>query len=100
MVKPITPQEVVKAKQEEMPDEVIETWNHLIARAWDGHKSTIKLKDAVHELCKLTDDDGGDVPHMWKDIEPIFRKAGWKVKYDGPAYCESYDAIYVFSKGK
>jgi hypothetical protein len=36
----------------------------------------------------------------WLDVESIFRAEGWKVKYDKPAYCETYKAFFVFSRKK
>ena len=33
----------------------------------------------------------------WLDIEPTYRKVGWKVEYDKPAYYESYPATFTFS---
>lgn len=34
----------------------------------------------------------------WMDFEPLFRRAGWRVDYDRPGYCESYEPKFVFSK--
>lgn len=34
----------------------------------------------------------------WMDIEPIYRKSGWRVEYDKPAYNETYPATFTFSK--
>ena len=34
----------------------------------------------------------------WLDVEEAHRAAGWRVEYDKPAYNESYDAFFVFSK--
>lgn len=42
--------------------------------------------EAVNQLIK----------EKWLDIEDHYRKAGWKVTYDKPAYCENYDAYFKF----
>jgi hypothetical protein len=34
----------------------------------------------------------------WLDVEDIFRKAGWKVNYEKPAYNESYPASFKFQQ--
>ena len=32
----------------------------------------------------------------WLDFEDIYRKAGWFVNFDKPAYNETYDAFFEF----
>jgi hypothetical protein len=32
------------------------------------------------------------------DFEPFYEKAGWKVVYDKPGYCESYAANFTFTR--
>ena len=49
------------------------------------------LKYAPEEVTRATIFDNN-----WLDIEPTYRKAGWKVIYDGPAYCENYPATFTF----
>lgn len=41
MVKPITPQEVVDAKQRSIPDIVFDVFNQAIAEAWNGHSAKV-----------------------------------------------------------
>lgn len=43
--------------------------------------------------------DGHDI-NSWVDFEDLYRKQGWKVVYDKPAYCETYKAYFVLSKKK
>jgi hypothetical protein len=33
------------------------------------------------------------------DLEPLYRAAGWRVVHDKPAYNETYDAYFKFTKG-
>lgn len=35
---------------------------------------------------------------QYLDVEDIYRKEGWKVVYDKPAYCETYEPTFTFSK--
>jgi len=32
------------------------------------------------------------------DIEPAYREAGWKVKFESPDYTESFPSYFVFSQ--
>ncbi len=36
----------------------------------------------------------------WLEVEDIYRKAGWKVKYDKPAYSENYPATFKFERSR
>ena len=99
-VKPITPNEIAEKKTEQIPDGVIDAFNELIAQNYRNGSSTVKQKDAVSRIkAKLNLEKDNDIySNNWLDVEPIYRAAGWKVKYDKPAYCESYDAYFVFSR--
>lgn len=105
-VKPIRPAEVVKLKAEIMPDGVIEAFNELIAKNWDGRSATVKQDEALAAvLKKMRAVEPGlkreDVfKRHWLDVEDIFRASGWRVEFDKPGYCENYDAFFVFRPGK
>jgi len=36
----------------------------------------------------------------WLDVEDAYRAQGWNVVYDRPGYCESYEASFIFTRGK
>lgn len=94
-VKPITPRDVADHKQQGLPDHVLETWNRLIAEAFDGSEARILTKTAAAAL--RASGNTNRVPQPWLDIEPIFEKAGWNVTYDQPGYNETYDASFTFT---
>lgn len=97
MVKPITPKEALGKKQEQLPDEVLEAFNELIAANLKDRESTFKATDAVNLIRqKLEIKSDAIYEKGYLDIEQIYRKAGWEVEYDQPAYCESYPATYTF----
>lgn len=95
MVKPITPEEVVSKKEEILPDFVFESFNYLIAQNWKGGSSSFKQDDVVNLIREKM---SGDFDIRWLDVEPVYRRAGWKVEYDKPGYCESYSATFTFRK--
>ncbi len=98
-VKPITPKEAVGLKKELLPDEVLEAFNELIAENIRDGEATFKATDVAARIKKKLQvksiDAVFDKGHM--DVEDIYRKAGWKVEYDRPGYCESYAATYTFT---
>jgi hypothetical protein len=98
----ITPSEIVDKvdKRESIPDEMIGAFNTMIATNWNGRRSAFKQDDVVQlivERCVglITSDDEIFDRH-WLDVEDIYRQAGWTVKYDQPAYCETYPATFEF----
>ncbi|MFA6421911.1 MAG: hypothetical protein WCV92_00700 [Candidatus Buchananbacteria bacterium] len=97
-VAPIKPSDVAKQKQASFPNEVLEAFNQLIAEKFNNGYATIRQDDVVAILVAK----GLNRPEIfkkgWLDVEGIYRKAGWKVAYDKPAYNESYPATFTFSK--
>ncbi len=97
MTKPITPAEVSEKKIEVIPDEVFEAFNELIAENWNGSSSTVLNKEAVKLIKEKIKNKANLVwKDCWLDIEPCYRKAGWKVEYDSPGFNESYESTYEF----
>lgn len=99
MIKPITPAEV----QHIIPDFIIEAVNKLIQEKWDGEEAVIK-QDEIMEIVASDDPDDPRPTHdevydkRWLDFEPLYRKAGWIVDFEKPAYCETFDAYFTFKK--
>lgn len=101
----ITPNEVLELKEGQIPDEVFAAFDELIAKDFNQGYATVmqnevvllalkKLKVAGHR--KMTRQMIFD--NHWLDVEAIYRKRGWKVEYDKPAYNETYEASFKFSK--
>ena len=98
-IKPLRPNQVVKAKAQSFPDGVIKAFNDLIVANWDGRKAVILLGDAVKEIALKMNVERTEVTkNRWLDIEDVFRAAGWNVKYDQPGYNESYAPYFVFTE--
>lgn len=100
-VKPISPDEVIEKKKEEIPDFVIEEFNKVIAEKWDGKRSTVFQDDIVNRIVNrspLLINRRHVYDHHWLDVEDIYRAQGWVVKYDKPHYTENYEAHFIFTK--
>jgi hypothetical protein len=104
VIKPISPDNVVKAKKASLPDEVIESFNELIAKNWNGSYSEFKQDDVIDLILGKMDwpkESRHDLfENNWLDVEPIYEAQGWKVDYDKPGYNEDYSATFNFSKDK
>lgn len=98
---PITPEEVSNKKADLIPGFVFDAFNTLITQNIDANGSSTVFEKEVVELIVQTNpksEISSIYLKRWLDVEDVYRKVGWKVKYDKPAYCESYDAYFVFEK--
>ncbi len=99
MIKPITPSEVGEVRKKTLPEAVVATWNRLIGENWDGNQSKVFQNEVVLALMDAMDVDRQTVfDRKWLDIEFMYRDAGWRVAYDKPAYNETGQAHFIFTK--
>lgn len=100
MIKPVTPDEIEADVTK--PDEVIQVFNELILKYWDGKQAVIKEADAARLISSRMNNIGTKVIYNnhWLNIEPVYAQAGWKVEYDKPGYNESYPTTFTFSRTK
>lgn len=98
MVKPITPDDAANLKVEIFPDIVIETWNNIIAKNWDGLESRVLTKDIKSKLTVACEVSSIPYEKQFLDIEPIYRKNGWTVIFDKSDYIGSYESFFVFKR--
>jgi hypothetical protein len=100
VTKPITPKEVRETATK--PDVVIEVFNELIQKYWDGDQAVIKESEAAQLISKRMDNIGTKAiyENRWLDIEHLYQKSGWVVVYDKPGFNESYPATFTFSTKK
>lgn len=101
-VQPIRPEDVEAQKHANVPNEVIEAWNETIAKHYNNGRSSfpqIELINCIARKTSITDHfmirNSG-----WLDLEEVYRKQGWSVDYDRPAYNESYEPRFTFEKRK
>lgn len=108
-MEPLTPAQALQQKVSNIPQEVIDAFNTLLASRYSGHSVTIRQNEVIDLILKNLNyevDYNGDPAQTysrqdifnqhWLDIEPLYEKNGWKVTYDKPAYCETYEPFFVF----
>lgn len=101
MTKPIRPDQVSDQKLNDIPPEVINTWNKLIAKNYNNGRSVICQEDIITALLSDGMVSRGKVfAAGWLDIEAIYEDAGWDVYYQGADYDSSGDSIFTFKKKK
>jgi len=105
-VKPLSPDEVLEKKQMSIPDAMLEAINEMIVKKWNGSEATFRQEDLLDLYFSKIGESNIQMnrtkvfDNHWMDFEEIYRKAGWKVSYDKPAYNESYPATFTFEKKK
>lgn len=100
-IKPISPDEIIEAKKDYIPEFVIEVVNKLIAKYWDGTSACINQNELIEEISKNSGDmhTRSDVfKKRWLDFEDIYRNVGWDVKYEKPMYYENFEPTFLFTK--
>jgi hypothetical protein len=101
MIKPISPEEA-KPIRPDIPPCIIEVTNKLICQKLSGKSAKILQDEILKEACAGMDNPAAFreqiFANKWLDIEETYRKVGWKVTYDKPAYCETYEAYFIFEK--
>jgi len=96
---PLSPKQVKAEKLEAIPDFVIEAVNDLIRQNYSDYGFTLLYqKDIVQLIIDRHNVSEDEIyKNKWLDFEDLYRKAGWAVVYDKPAYCESYPATFKFT---
>lgn len=100
MADPVRPEDVAAARLAQLPPEVIEIFNELIARRWDGRAAQFDQNDVITAIM-----DSGIVSYAQEifdrhllDVEPVYRAAGWLVTYDKPGWNETYSPKFIFTR--
>lgn len=99
-MKPIRPEEIGKARRNQLPDEVIAAFNECITKHWDQRAATFEQKEVVAlilaKMPALTRDQVFEQRLL--NIETAFRVEGWQVDYDRPGYNETYEPTFTFKR--
>ena len=102
-IKPMKPEDVLDRKIETIPDAMFAAVNAMIAMKWNGSSAVFRQDDLLEkyfELSKETDDRATRdrlFANNQMDFEDAYRREGWKIVYDKPAYNESYEPTFCFS---
>ena len=101
IIKPLSPNDVQEEFNKTIPQFIIEAVNKLIVKNWNGDESVVKQNEILDLVCHNEGPSRQEVfGNHWLDVEDLYRKAGWSVEYDKPAYNETYDAYFKFKKKK
>jgi hypothetical protein len=99
MAGPIKPGDAEALKAASMPDAVFDAFNKLIAENLSCGTALVRQTEVVSLIVQKLECTRAEVfERGWLNVEGQYRKAGWKVEYDKPAYNESHEAFFRFTK--
>jgi hypothetical protein len=82
-VKPTNAVEIDEEKAKSFPPFVIEAFNNLILKNWNGLVSYVHQEDVIEEIIKLGGIERRVIfDNNWLNIQSTYRREGWFVKYD------------------
>ena len=96
----VSPKQAEELQIRHIPPEVYETFNRFIAQKLYNGRARVLQKDVVAELENRGFDRRRIYDEHMLDVEDAYRKNGWDVVYDSPAYNETYDASFEFKSKK
>ena len=103
MTQPLTPEQIKKVEGDSIPSVVIESVNELLLEKVRNGRTTLLQNEVVDRILKKA---GNEITKKmlfdkgWLDFEPVFRRAGWVVEFDRPAYCETYEPKWIFEANR
>lgn len=99
-VRPISPEDVAKAKVQILPAFVITIFNGLIAKNYCSGVARVTQEEVVALLIQSGHAQSSQqvIDNHWLDVEDVYREEGWSVEYDKPGYNETYLAYYIFKR--
>lgn len=100
---PISPDQIGEAQAAALPEEVFKVVNNHIALGWCNTYAQVTQEEVITDLLKELgwnpDTDRQAIfDHGYLNFEEAYRSQGWVVKYDKPAYNESYGAFWTFKR--
>ena len=100
-MKALSPKDVF-AKKKPIPDEIIGIVNGLLVENQTQERGIRIFQDEI--LQRIFSEPGIERAKVfkngWLDIEGHYKKSGWKVKYDSPAYGEDFKAYFYFEPSR
>ena len=98
---PLSPAEVLESKV--IDPRIFEVVNTILLQRFTKGSTVTILKSEIENKLR-TEYENINIHELYQnkqfDFEDEYRNKGWKVEYDQPAYCETYEASYKFSAKK
>jgi hypothetical protein len=97
-VQVIAPEEMVKAWQQALPDEVVETFNEMLMKQFNGKTASIPEQVLLFELEKKNVSSRTVLEQRWlTQTMELYKERGWKVVYKDYGGSDEYVMCFDFS---
>jgi len=99
-MKPFSPDDVKVERVKTFSPDVVDAINKLLVRKSTGSSSISFTQDEAIDAISVATGYSRDQifdKHLL-DFEDVYRAVGWKVEYDKPAYNETYNANFKFTR--
>lgn len=98
---PLKLKEIRELKERDIPEYVYDAINLLIAqRIGNSRIAKFTISQAVSKILDIAPEGTTRdeiQQNYWLDFESAYRKIGWDVDYDNPAYNETYEGNWTFT---
>jgi hypothetical protein len=95
--KVLGPDEMIKCWEQALPDTVVETFNELLAKKFDGTSATIKHKELLSALNLKGVETKVVTEQNWLfQTKELYQIAGWKVVFQSPGWDDNFDSYFHF----
>lgn len=104
--RPLKIEELGTVQTANLPPEVFNAVNGLIAAHWDGHQAVVRQEEIVNAIIYEWNQRSGPTTitrreifdRHYLDFEAAYSQFGWHVYYDKPAYNENYAPNFQFKR--
>lgn len=95
-VKPISPADIAKAKNNAIPDVVLEVFNELIALNFTNGRARVQQVEVLNRLEGAGMSRAEVLAANYLNVEEVYTAAGWKVQYIKPGFNETGETYFLF----
>lgn len=93
----IGPEDMVKQWQQALPDEVVETFNDLLAQNFDGRFAIVREDDLLAALKEKGLNAKEVQEQRWlHQTYQLYKEAGWKADHRTPGWDDSFKPYFRF----
>lgn len=91
------PNEMIEQWQMALPNEVIEAFNEMLVRHFNGTTAKILEKDLLAEIKKKGIPQHQVREQQWlKQTQELYKEQGWKVAHKTPGWDDDFHSYFYF----
>ena len=97
-VKVLGPDEMIKHWEQALPDAVVETFNELLAKKFNGTSAMVTEKELLSSLLEKGMQAKVVNEQRWlSQTKELYQTRGWKIYFKSPGWDDNFDSYFHFS---